>query len=383
VKLRSFVLAAVLFGALCFAPAGDAAGQPQVAAGFRIETIAQVPKARELAALPNGDLLVGTESNLIYIIPGAEGSAQAPQVFARLPEGPANGVTFATDGAIYAASEFHVYKIAYTPGAHSGTPVRIGSVRTGPISSHTDGDVHHTSSLAATKGALYVGVGSSCNACVEDDPTRATIQMMDLDGHGMKTRAKRFRNAIALTVNPVTGSLWAGGAGQDNLRYDHPYEFFDDVSAHGGVADYGWPACEEDHDPFGSGANCSATVAPRVELPAYSTIIGATFYPGNQHGRYTFPAAYRGGAYLAAHGSWHCCPATPPRVVYVPFTGDTPDRPVNWSNPDAQWRPFLTGFGSASAANYEGRPTGVAVGAQGSLFVGDDANSVIYRIRPN
>jgi len=58
----------------------------------------------------------------------------------------------------------------------------------------------------------------------------------------------------------------------------HPYEFFDGVTTHAGVADYGWPECEEDHNPFNSGADCSSTVAPLVEFPAYSTLIGAAFY---------------------------------------------------------------------------------------------------------
>jgi len=30
-----------------------------------------------------------------------------------------------------------------------------------------------------------------------------------------------------------------------------------------------------------------------------------------------------------------------------------------------------------------GRPSGIAVGAQGSLFLADDGNGAVYRIRPN
>ncbi len=66
----------------------------------------------------------------------------------------------------------------------------------------------------------------------EVDPTRATVQRTALDGSGMATYATRFRNAIALAVNPATGTVWAGGAGQDTLPPGHPYEFIDALTSH-------------------------------------------------------------------------------------------------------------------------------------------------------
>jgi glucose/arabinose dehydrogenase len=232
--------------------------------------------------------------------------------------------------------------------------------------------------------ALYVGVGSSCNACVETDPTRATVQKMALDGGGMTTQAKRFRNALALATDPSTGNVWAGGAGQDSLAQQHPYEFMDAVSTRTAPADYGWPDCEENHVAYTQGANCGGVVVPMLEFPAYSTIIGAAFYPASQSGSYAFPAAWRGGMFAGIHGSWHTSanvPIDPPHVAFVPFSGAAPARAVNWSDPTAQWNDFFTGFQDASGARI-GRPTGVAVGAQGSLFVADDTANAIYRIRP-
>jgi glucose/arabinose dehydrogenase len=73
--------------------------------------------------------------------------------------------------------------------------------------------------------------------------------------------------------------------------------------------------------------------------------------------------------------------AAQPRVAFVPFSGGRPATAVNWSNPNAQWQPFFTNFGT-TATNRVGRPTGVAVGVQGSLFVADDLTGNIYRIRP-
>ena len=355
-----------------------------VPSGFIVSAIAHVGGARELAALPNGDLIVGTGGTSVVIVPNAEspGASGAPLTFATLPEGAAQGVAYG--GAfVFATTQHGVYRIPYTTGAHSGAAQQVAAVRTGPIAPNSDGDVHTTSSVAVSGSTLYVGVGSSCNACVETDPTRATVQRMGIDGSGMTTQAKRWRNAIALATEPSSGAVWAGGAGQDSLAQGHPYEFMDPVSAHAAPADYGWPDCEENHVAYTSGANCANVVVPAVVFPAYSTIIGAAFYPAAQSGPYAFPAAWRGGLFVSLHGSWHAANGVPvdaPHLAFVPFTGAAPARAVNWADPTAQWNDFFTGFQNGAARI--GRTTGVAVGAQGSLFAADDDAGTIYRIRP-
>jgi glucose/arabinose dehydrogenase len=361
--------------------------------GFVIETVAEVDNARELAALPNGDLLVGTSGTLVFIVPGAEaqGRAGTPIIFAVLPDSPAQSVAFAPSSClIYVGTQHDIYSMAYVDKQQSATTIgsAIAHVRTGSVSPNRpsgDTDVHTTTSVAFAGDTLYAGVGSSCNACVESDPTRASIQAMSANGTRMTTRATRIRNAIALAVNPATGTLWAGGAGQDNLAGEHPYEFFDAVTLHAGVADYGWPECEENHVSYKSGADCAATVAPRVELPAYSTLIGAAFYPANQGGTHAFPATYRGGVFITAHGSWHKTSggafSAVPRVVYVPMTGDAPATSVDWGDPARQWKEFVGGFQLGDGVTRIGRPTGIAVGSQGSLFIADDQNGLVYRVR--
>ena len=362
--------------------------------GFSIETIAEVNGARELAALPNGDLIVGTRGKSVYIVADAEERARSPLVFASFDDDDATGVAFAAPRSeIIVASEHHVYAIAYHRGESRATSLRrIADVRTGPVAPGTDGDVHVTTSAIYVGAMLYVAAGSSCNAtmdggrnpCAEADPTRAAVSLVLANGT-LRQRARRVRNAIALAVNPQTGSLWIGGAGQDDLPFGHPYEFLDDLSARSGDADYGWPQCEENHHAYAAGADCSHTVVPLVELPAYSTIIGAAFYPGRQRGPFAFPPAYRNGLFATAHGSWHTdargCFAAPPRVVFIAMRGDRPVKPVDWKNPTRQWTDFVTGFQPACRTRI-GRPTGIAVGAKGSLFVADDESGAIYRIRP-
>ena len=389
--------------------------------GFYGETIATGLSApRQLVALPNGDLLVGTNDHggIVYIVPNADaaGAAGTPSVFLTIPspaqQGTAQGI--AVDGAhanVYVATNQSVWKVPYRSGDRTEpTPsVEVAKLRRGSVAPNSDGDIHYTSSAAVVGTTLYVGVGSSCNACVETDPTRGTIQQVDLGTLTQTTKAARFRNALALAVNPATNTLWAGGAGQDGLlpmsgsivlnvsdpRQGHPYEFFDPVTQHAGQPDYGWPDCEENshvYNPLNKpNASCNSTtgagtvVQPAVTFFAYSTVIGATFYPSNQSGSYAFPLAYRGGAFISMHGSWHedarGNPLSVPEIAYVPMTGDTPTTPVNWNDPTTQWQSFLYGF-QDNLGNRIGRPVGLAVGPNGSLFIADDFAGAIYRIRP-
>ncbi|HEY0613169.1 MAG TPA: hypothetical protein VGC96_00955 [Candidatus Elarobacter sp.] len=365
------------------APAADA--RLRVPAGFLVSKIASIGGARQLAALPNGDLIVGTNGSTVAIVPNAESSGVtgSPQTFANVGDAPAQGVAFG-GGFVFVATQHGVYRIPYTTGATSGSATKIASLRTGSVAPNSDGDIHVTSSVTVSGSALYVGVGSSCNACAETDATRATVQRLALDGSGMTTQARRWRNPIAMATDPATGTVWAGGAGQDSIAQGHPFEFMDPVSSRAAGADYGWPDCEENQVAYKSGVNCSSVVVPALEFPAYSTLIGAAFYPAGQSGSYAFPAPWRGGLFVGVHGSWHAVnnvPADPPHVAFVPFAAGMPARAVSWSNPVAQWDDFFNGFQDASGSRI-GRPTGVAVGAQGSLFVADDASAAIYRIRP-
>ncbi len=363
-----------------------------VPTGFKIEVIASIGQARELAALPNGDLLVATSGTNVFLVPNAEGTGAPgdPLKFTTIGDAPVQGVAFsASTCQVFVASRGGIYAMAYADGQTSAAAGNaIAKVRTGPVSSHRpagDTDEHNSTSVAVAGGKVYAGVGSSCNACVEDDPTRATVQVMNLDGSNMTTRATRFRNAIALATNPATQTLWAGGAGQDNLTYGHPYEFFDAVTLHPGRADYGWPDCEENHTAYTNGASCANTVAPLVELPAYDTIIGAAFYPSSTGGgAHSFPSAYYGGVFLAAHGSWHNQNGyIPPRIAFVPMNGDAPATAVDWSSPTKQWTEFLAGCQVGTTNTRAARPTGLAVGSQGSLFIADDSSNLVYRVRPN
>lgn len=346
---------------------------------FTITRIATVSGARELAFSPRGDLYVGTRGNAVYVVRRADSRAPAPaHVYVRFDDAPASGVAYG-NGLLYVGTQHAVWRV------RNGHPEKLASVRTGSPPAGSDGDVHTTTSLALDAATIYASVGSSCNECVETDATRATIGKIERGRY--VPVARRIRNAIALAVDPRTHALWAGDAGQDELPVGHPYEFFDDVGAHRAPVDYGWPVCYENrkHKP-GTNANCTTTAIPQVIFPPYETPIGAVFYPAGRRARYAFPAQYAGGAFVTLHGSWHG-PAQglrgyePPRVVFVPMRDGHPLRAADWTNPSKQWIRFVSGYQHGGTLERIGRPTGIAVGPLGDLFVADDLTGAIYRIR--
>lgn len=345
-----------------------------VPSGFTVERIASVSSARELAIAPNGDLFIGTLRNAVFIVAHPDTTPADPHVFVVLPDGPAHGIAFGP-GALYVGTQFAVWRIPYKSGDQqaSEAPQKIASVRTsGQLRDHV------TTSVAFWNGVLYASVGSSCDACEPElDKTRATIQAMGPDGQDMHPVAVHVRNAIALAPNPSTGSVWFGGAGQDELPPGHPYEQVDPFTLHSGVPNYGWPGCYEDRRS--DGHDCRSMTVARVSLPAYVTPIGMAFYPQQPAGAHAFPAQYRGGLFIGTHGSWHR-PLRPPRVLFVPMHGDDPATKVDWSDPDRQWRQFVGGFQNANGRR-EARATGIAVGKDGDLYVGDDYGNAVYRVR--
>lgn len=377
---RWFALSFVAFVAFASVAAADPVRAPEslaVPSGFSIEIIAHVRAARELAVASNGDLLVGTLGSDVFIVDDAERAVAAPRVFAHVDDSPAAGVALSPD-ALYIGGQFTIWRVPYKTGDRvaQAKPQPIAHVRPNGLARR-----HVTSTVAIARDRLFVSVGSSCDACdPEIDSTRAAIFETGLEGGPLKLRAAHIRNAIALATNPDTRAVWAGVAEQDMLEHGHPYEVFDPFTVHDGVPDYGWPHCYENQRAVDAKRDCRSMTVARAVFPAYMTPIGAAIYPLHQTGKYAFPAAFAGGAFVGLHGSWHV-PLVPPRVAFMALDGDTPKVPVDWNDPHAQWSDFLTGFQRPDGSRL-GRPTGVAIGPEGSLFIADDRAGVIYRIRP-
>ena len=122
-----------------------------------------------------------------------------------------------------------------------------------------------------------------------------------------------------------------------------PFEFIDPVSARftangNKTVDYFWPVCEDYQWVVFNGASCAGMVERKIAAPAYNTIEAAVFYPtySSSAPTYAFPGSFQGGLFYTLHGSWHenASPAStlrPPRVVFVPMSGDNPVNAQVWN----------------------------------------------------
>jgi glucose/arabinose dehydrogenase len=332
---------------------------PQLTAppGFTVDVFeGGLQGPRYMAVAPNGDLLVAlTNASRVVAIHGANA---VPVVVAKglnLPHG------LAFDGStLYIATWDGVEKLTYP----SGSPTTVVS------GFPENGDHDHRALALGQDHSLYVSIGSSCNVC-RDPPPLATIQ--HVRDESMSTFASGLRNASGLAFDS-SGRLWATVNQRDNIgptqavTDDLPPDELDLIDKDG---DYGWPACypdpndhKRDPNPESPDADCSRTVPASLNFQAHSAPLGIVFYYGTQ-----FPKEYRGGAFVAFHGSWNRTIPTGDKIVYVTFANGEP----------TGYKDFLTGW--LRDGRYLGRPAGVAVDGKGDLFVSDDQAGTIYRIR--
>ena len=104
------------------------------------------------------------------------------------------------------------------------------------------GGWHLTRTIAIHEDKLYVSVGSSCNLCEErlDEPSRASIMVMNPDGSDARIFAKGVRNAV--DIGWVHNKLYATNMASDHLGNDKPNDYLYQVKD---GENYGWPYCYE------------------------------------------------------------------------------------------------------------------------------------------
>ena len=214
-------------------------------------------------------------------------------------------------------------------------------------------------------GMMYLAVGSSCNVCEETEPRRAAILRYAPDGSGEEIYAAGLRNAVDFDWQPSTGHLYATDNGRDLLGNDFPPCELNRV-VEGGF--YGWPYANGDNVPdpdFGPGNadRVAASIAPAHSFRAHNAPLGMTFVSGPDA-----PAAYRGAALVALHGSWNRTHKDGYRVVSLHWQ---PDGSI-------EERDFAVGFEADDEVI--GRPVDVAMGPDGAFYVSDDYAAVVYRI---
>jgi glucose/arabinose dehydrogenase len=339
---------------------------PRVPPGFRVNIFATgFKRPRWLAVAPNGDIFVADMgANEIDVLrdPENTGGAQQREVFVSGLSRPF-GIAFHQD-YVYIGGMKELVRVHYDPRT---------SKRLGEFEHLMDlpGGGHDTRTVAFSADGrhLFVAVGSNSNIDTGENPVRAAITICDPDGKNARRYATGLRNPVGLAIEPKTGQLWTSVNERDELGDDLPPDYFTSVKD-GGF--YGWPYSyigdnvDPRVKPQRPGLVGRATV-PDVLLGAHVAPLQFAFYTGKQ-----FPEPYRGGAFVAEHGSWNRATRSGYQVAFVAFHN---------GEPSADPVPFMTGLvPDPTKDSVYGRPVGVAVAPDGALLVSDDGARLIYRI---
>lgn len=355
-------------------------GWPKAPQGFKVDLYATgLNNPRLIRPAPNGDLfLAESEPGNIKVFRGigSDGKPQQSEVFAKGLNKPF-GIAFYPPGKdpqwVYIGDTDSVIRFPYKNGdvKASGPAQKIADL---PGGGRLRGGGHWTRDIAfsADGKKMFVSVGSHSNVDDTDNNSvefhRADVLEFNPDGTGIRVYASGIRNCVGEAVNPKTGELWCSVNERDNIGDNLPPDYITHVQE-GGF--YGWPwyYTGGHQDPRHQGKHPELkdkVIVPDVLLQPHFASLEMTFYEGKQ-----FPAQYQGDVFASEHGSWNKALRAGYEVVRVPLhqTGHA----------TGEYEDFLTGFVTPDG-NVWGRPVGIAVGNDGSLFVTDDGSNSIWRV---
>ena len=259
-------------------------------------------------------------------------------------------------------------------------------------------------------GNLFVEMGTATNACEKEnrmphspgiDPcteleTRGGIWRYDANKTDQVFSPKeRYatgnRNAEGFDFDS-DGRLYITQHGRDQLHEDWPELYTakqgwelpsEEVMILKQGANYGWPYCYYDPKqkklvlaPEYSGdggkkvGRCDTLDGPVAAFPAHWAPNDLKIYKGSQ-----FPKAYQGGAFVAFHGSWNRAPG-PQGGYNVVF------QPLADGKTSGDYVVFAEGFAGPKKepGGAVHRPSGLAVGPDGALYITDDKAGRIWRV---
>jgi len=365
-------------------------------------------RLRGIAIAANGDIYAKGQFGPILALRDTDGDGRADVI---KDFGPGDGGTHIAfhDGWLYHSSRTTVYRYKYTPGEL----VPTSALQT--VVSRLPSEKDHDQKAFAfdDQGRMLVEIGSPYNVYSEPDrqlgakgmdPTEFQktyggfwrfnpnkLNQTQADGVRFSTG---HRHSLALVWHPVSKQFFMVQMGRDNLNVVDPvhYDALDNAERVAEVmhllregANLGWPysywdPIKEAHmvAPEFGGDNRKRVDQdpydkPLVAFPAHWAPIQMTLYNGTQ-----FPAKYRGGAFVAFHGSWNRAPRSQAgyNVAFVPF--DDKGMPLGTYEKFADGFAGLDEFVKPDDARF--RPAGVAVGPDGSLYISETEKGRIWRV---
>ena len=353
---------------------------PVAPAGFKVEIYAQgFKEPRLMRTAPNGDIfLADSHGDKIMVLRGVgpDGKAQTVSTFASDLDLPF-GIAFYPSGPnpkwVYVGNTKTVVRFPYKSGdlVATGKPETI--VAQLPGFAQLRGGGHWTRDVVFSPDGtkMLVSVGSASNA---DDPDthpnefhRADVLEFTPEGKFLKVYASGIRNCVGEAINPTTGQLWCSTNERDRLGDNLVPDYITSVKEDGF---YGWPwyYMGNHQDPRLAGTHPELkgkVITPDVILQPHFASLELAFYTGKQ-----FPSAYDGDGFAAEHGSWNRAHRSGYEVIRIP---------MHDGRATGEYEDFLTGFVTPDGKVW-GRPVGVTVAQDGSLFVTDDGSKTIWHV---
>jgi glucose/arabinose dehydrogenase len=365
--------------------------------------------ARHAVVAPNGDLYVALQSGkgktggLVALRDdNGDGRFETREFFG---DGSSTGIAL-SNGYLYVAKVESVERWKMTPGQlkPSGPPEVI-------VEDLPTEHEHHDKGIAFDgKGSLYINIGSPSNACQSLDRQKGIagqdpcpllethggiwkfdenkLHQKEADGQKFVTGLRQepaitwHDGAVYIVMNSrdQLDVLWAGKfTAEENA--ERPAEPM--YRATQGL-NFGWPYCFFDYgqqklllnpEYGGDGktvGRCSAFSLPIASYPAHWAPVDVMFYSGSQ-----FPARYKGGAFIAFHGSWNRAPLpqAPSNVTFQPFAGGKPSGPFEiFAGGFAGKDPLMNPTDAAARAD------GVAQAPDGSIYITDSQEGKVWHV---